>query len=1034
MTNSDKKNNYSDSTGKIEDLYKSVPNKDTKQLIFDAIKKTDNGERKVTPMDEKGYQDWLKTRSLIDKIIKQSSAEYLYQKHRKAEEQLRLALYKEQERTEKRLRLALHKEYREEEKQRRLRVGSSFSTIHGAICKVANPINISNNAISATEGSAIPTAANLNQPSKQVAKMSVKNTDANHSIEPSNSDESPQKNTDLQNRLDNSIPDCVTEAPSLDDANQGFNGVDNANLSPSACGMDVEPAPNKFKHLPRKNIKTRYIGNYHQYTKESKVVAVKAGTGTGKTTAIIAEIQRIIDKGEAPYIIILAPREKLCKSTAASLNEKFKPQNHNVNAKAYHYKDVLKMTPKQRITAGVTIIVTTNNSLHHFPEFFDGKRKLHSVFMDEPEAHFDLLATKTNNVPRTIQCVRDCIKHAEISYFMDAHAGDKTHYLIQLFFPEESRRNSDRIMFLAGSYKKWWDHTIEIITDVNYKKSRATVYRMIIEAIEQGKNIAIACVTAKEAAVITNVLNEYFTDKITGCVLADDKKHLISKQTIGDAIIDDDKAVKLFNIVVYSPSISMGVSFDIRNHIDTIFCFAENIEQAPDAKSVMQMMARFRNLVGKKIVMALDTRHLKLSPVDKHERRKIVTKQIKDNRNSHSEVGKDYQSLTELEEEELKLKVLYESLRVKNKNNFYEQVIEFIEHDFSPDNIKFRVAENETDIEKVINQERKRQEQIDSELIKYYFLNPINENNAKEISFKLSKEPSSVTHKEYKALSVYKTLKSLGFNDESSKDELEKIYQLKVDNKISAIYNNENAKMDTPTINRVVAVMTYGVGESEIMKKGLMNKGIFIKTTRKFMSLLVDVANNGIIDKRKNKKIITLIKFIGNNNKTLKAGGINTNGYTKNIEPKIRKWLRDYLGYKVNKKQVRVGKRRQWQYTAIPSKDVIEMVDRRKNGGLDKGAIVKSLIRDSEGATFLVMTKEVEKEIFGANIDKRNFNIVMDQANPNMMKRLTDLYIRTVRRSEPTMINDEIFSENQQALLVVREKIKELNNAIMQTG
>ena len=923
---------------------------------------------------------------------------------------------------------------------------------------LAETREIDNNAISATEGTGIPTAANLNQPSRQVAKMSVKNTGANNSIEPSKRDELPQENTNFQENQANSIPDWINE-PLPDDIDyktapmdmgceslpiyydQGMDGVDNATLSPVDCGIDTgagvetntgagtasEPVPDVFKTLVTKAIAKQYIGNYHQYTKGSKIAVVKSGTGTGKTTAIVPEIQRIINNNETPYVLILAPREKLCKSTSASLNVKF--EKASVNAKAHHYKDVLSMTPKKRMESGVTIIVTTINSLYHFPEFFDGKRKLHRIFMDETEAHFDLLATKTKNVPLAIQCVRDCIKHAETSYLMDAHAGNKTSYLMQLFFPEESRRNSDRIIFLAGSYKKWWNHTIEIITDNSYKKSRATVYKRIIEAIERGKNIAIACVTAKEAAVITNKLKEFFPDQAIGCVVAENKKNLISKKCIGDDIIDNAKAVKLFNVIVYSPSISMGVSFDIKNHIDTVFCFAENIEQAPDAKSVMQMMARFRNLSAKHVVIALDTRHLKLTPINEKERRITFTEQIKSNRNTYSEVGKEHKTLTELENEELKLRVFYESIRVKNKNNFYEQVIKFIEHDFNPQNIKYSVAENLTDIEKAIKQERERQALIDSELTERCFMSPLDDDKAKEITFKLLTTPNKVSHEEYKALSAYKTLKSLGFDKGSSKNDLENIHQMKVSGSISAIYNNENAQMDVPTANKLVAIITYGAGESERMKKGMMNKGIFIKTERKFLSLLTEVAKD-VIDKRKNKKIKTLIKFIENNKKTLDARGINTNGYTKDIERKIRKWLRDLLGYEVKKKQIRVNKKREWQYTATPSKDITEMVNRRKDKALDRGSIVKSLIRDSKGAAFLVMTREVEAEIFRANIDKREFNTVMGQAAPQMMETLNDLYIRTFKSSEPAIIGGEISSKNMQALFAVQEKIKELNSAI----
>jgi len=63
---------------------------------------------------------------------------------------------------------------------------------------------LENNEISATGKTPILPAANTNQPLEQVDNMSVKNTCANYSIEPSNHDVYPYKNSDLTHnqRLD----------------------------------------------------------------------------------------------------------------------------------------------------------------------------------------------------------------------------------------------------------------------------------------------------------------------------------------------------------------------------------------------------------------------------------------------------------------------------------------------------------------------------------------------------------------------------------------------------------------------------------------------------------------------------------------------------------------------------------------------------------------------------------------------------------------------------------------------------------------
>ena len=85
---------------------------------------------------------------------------------------------------------------------------------------------------------------------------------------------------------------------------------------------------------------------------------------------------------------------------------------------------------------------------------------------------------------------------------------------------------------------------------------------------------------------------------------------------------DSDKLEKLmkinetwitYDIVIYTPSVCMGVSFDVTNYFDKIYAYG--CHQSLGSQEFAQMLHRVRNPINKQIILAID----KYKSFDKEE-------------------------------------------------------------------------------------------------------------------------------------------------------------------------------------------------------------------------------------------------------------------------------------------------------------------------------------------------------------------------------------------------------------------------------
>jgi hypothetical protein len=141
----------------------------------------------------------------------------------------------------------------------------------------------------------------------------------------------------------------------------------------------------------------------------------------------------------------------------------------------------------------------------------------------------------------------------------------------------------------------------------------------ILSMLEAGRRIAV-CSTTKR-----------FTEDLVGLVRLKlpAKRIIVINSDRGSALLEEDGETQLevadvdswtqADLLVYSPSISAGVSFEA-SHFDTLFVYVHISSYTPLVYDLLQMMARVRILVRGKVYIYFKTRDLSVTKPEALER------------------------------------------------------------------------------------------------------------------------------------------------------------------------------------------------------------------------------------------------------------------------------------------------------------------------------------------------------------------------------------------------------------------------------
>ncbi len=353
---------------------------------------------------------------------------------------------------------------------------------------------------------------------------------------------------------------------------------ENSNCFNDLTGKQKIDFRNKQKVYPSDIIiKQKFLGlSLANALCKTRVLGVLAPYGNGKTTAI-KEIIKLLPIGSRVLFII--PRKSLNTAIANDFD----------SIACYLDIKAEKNTALKREL--INSMSCTPQSLGALLELVDNNHYDLVVF-DESEAIASMLVSSvTKDKERTLLALQRAVSGSEKIVFMDANYGADSELLA---FKLSGIAKLPR---LINDYKPWSKIDAEIITGGKFGDRKAAINTRIINAIGRGERIAIATSSATYASDISTIIKAMHPDLVV---------KLATSKTDNKTLVENPDIIVDIDVLIYSPSLSVGISFDVQNHFHSVYGVFSNEIGTPDQLDAMQSMCRVRHPALNKWIIALD--------------------------------------------------------------------------------------------------------------------------------------------------------------------------------------------------------------------------------------------------------------------------------------------------------------------------------------------------------------------------------------------------------------------------------------------
>ena len=178
------------------------------------------------------------------------------------------------------------------------------------------------------------------------------------------------------------------------------------------------------------------------------------------------------------------------------------------------------------------------------------------------------------------------MQDAKHIYALDADLSDRCINYIQ------NNIKTDDYAIILNNYKPYQTYTFGVM---KYNEWLVKIF----DYIKNDKKIVIPIASNNKAKDLLNKINIDFPNK---------KVLLIHKETTDEEklenVINVNKSWSEYDIVIYTPSVSMGISYDLENYFDAIFAYG--CHNSLGAQEFCQMIHRVRHPNEKTIYLAVD--------------------------------------------------------------------------------------------------------------------------------------------------------------------------------------------------------------------------------------------------------------------------------------------------------------------------------------------------------------------------------------------------------------------------------------------
>ena len=311
-----------------------------------------------------------------------------------------------------------------------------------------------------------------------------------------------------------------------------------------------------------------------------KLLCVQSEKGTGKTKNLLDALFQTHKDKEFKSILFLSSR----RTFGIKLLSDLKKYNFKL------YSDI-----KQKYIVETHVICQIDSLLRLELESYD------LIIVDECESlsrymtsnHF----TKNPRASMIVNTYEMYLREAKNVYILDADLSERC----MNFYTKSCNIKSNSFKLIVNTYKVYKNWTVKY---TNYPSWISN----LIDDVKDNKKLVVPMASNNKAKDLQCLLNNICPSK---------KILLIHKESS-----DSDKLEKLmkinetwikYDIVIYTPSVCMGVSFDVVDYFDKIYAYG--CHQSLGSQEFAQMLHRVRSPKFKQIILAID----KYKSFDKEE-------------------------------------------------------------------------------------------------------------------------------------------------------------------------------------------------------------------------------------------------------------------------------------------------------------------------------------------------------------------------------------------------------------------------------
>jgi hypothetical protein len=300
-----------------------------------------------------------------------------------------------------------------------------------------------------------------------------------------------------------------------------------------------------------------------------KFLGIQSEKGTGKTTNLLKSLlNNNIINNKTNVLFISARRTFGIKLLGDLENYGFKLYSDIKQHDIYHNKIICQIDSLLRL----------KNDVYDY------------VIIDECESLVRYLTSqhfiKNSYANLVIASLQRRLQDAKHIYALDADLSDRC---VNYF---QNNIKTDDYAIILNTYKPYQTYTFAVM---KYNEWLVKIF----DYIKNDKKIVVPIASNNKAKDLVNKINTDYPDK---------KILLIHRETSDDDklenVINVNKSWSEYDIVIYTPSVSMGISYDLENYFDAIFAYG--CHNSLGAQEFCQMVHRVRHPNEKTIYLAVD--------------------------------------------------------------------------------------------------------------------------------------------------------------------------------------------------------------------------------------------------------------------------------------------------------------------------------------------------------------------------------------------------------------------------------------------